>query len=450
MNGEIVSAKDRGKKIMLLFLAMLLFKFSLDLSYWLVLGRLDPHIYTADFSPLKYALGLIWCVVLFFGINHKKKDRASTFLLYLVYLLQIIPITTIYALGNDNSEYYNILCIAFLCCEMIVGHTNDRVILQRNGFISNVMCIGFAAAALMVVAYIVLTQGVPSLAALDIYDVYDLRASGSFQLNKYLNYIFEWMMKVLLPMAIAYSLVKKRYLTSILLCGVVFLMYLYSGHKTYLFCIPLVFVCTIWAKRKNFYWEFFTVAPGGMAALSLLLCVFPEEGTLLSNVYSLFIRRCLLVPANNKFNYFDYFSTRPKMGLGGIFPRWLINIPNYYENIPYSYEISEIYYGKPEMNSNTGFLAEGYARFGHFGTLLILVLFALILRQVDKMQDRTSFALTVGIFIYPVFTLADGYLMHSFVLGSWMILMLILLCYTRREKSGLKYSALSRERSPIK
>ena len=435
MNEKAGLTKEQGKKIILLFLVMLLYKFSVDLSYWLVLTR-DTVSYAADFSPLKYALGLIWCVILFFGISHTRSDRASTSLLYLVFLLQIVPITTIYSLGNENSEYYNILCIAFFLCEIIVGYTCDRTVLQRNVFISKTMCLCFGACSLLMIVYIVLKNGAPSLTALNIYDVYELRSSGAFQLNKYLGYIFDWLMKVLLPMGVAISLLKKRYITSVLLCGVIFLMYLYSGHKTYLFSIPFVLVCTLWAKRKNFHWEFFTVAPVGISLLSLLTCV-STEGGIIYKVYSLFVRRSIMVPANNKFKYFDYFSTHPKLGLGGIFPRWLVDIPNYYENIPYNYEISEIYYGKPEMNSNTGFLAEGFARFGHIGTLLILVLFALILKQVDKLQDRTGFALAIGVFVYPVFVLADGYLMNSFVLGAWMILLLVLLFYTKSSGNGL-------------
>lgn len=440
---ERLKSRQRDlKTIVALFLGMLLFKFSLDISYWLLMTQ-EAETFRGDFSPLKYALGLICCITLFFGIRHSQQN-VSSFMLYLVFVLQFIPITTIYALGNDSTEYYISLFFAFLLCEVIVAWTKDSSVLERNTFISKTMHLGFVGITILTLALIILKNGVPSLTALNLLNVYELRSSGSFQLSKYGSYLLGFAVTVLLPMMITKCLLKKRYLLAGLSCGVIFLLYLYSGHKTYLFSFPLVVVGVLWAKRKNFYTELFVTATTGFSALSLLTCVFSDEGGILRRyLYPLFIRRTMLVPANNKFKYFDYFSQRPKMGLGGIFPRWLLPIENPYENIRYSYEISDIYYGKPEMNSNTGFLAEGYMRFGHPGTFLVLILFAILLKQMDKLQSRSSYALTLGIFIYSVFSLTDAHLLDSFVSGPWLILLFILILYKERascaKESPLEY-----------
>lgn len=440
---ERLSARQHNiKTIVGLFLGMLLFKFSLDIGYWLLLTG-DSATFPADFSPLKYALGLVCCIILFWGIRHTSQN-ISAFMLYMVYLLQFIPITTIYALGNDSTEYYISLFLAFLLCEAIVGRTKDTPVLKRNSFISKTMCLGFVGIAMLTLAIIILNNGIPSLTALNLLNVYELRESGAFQVSKYLSYLLSYAISVFFPMMLTWFLLKKRYLFALLTCGAVFLLYLYSGHKTYLFSVPLVVVGVLWAKRKNFYKEFFITATSGLSALSLLSCVFSDErGILRRYLYSLFIRRTILVPANNKFKYFDYFSQRVKMGLGGIFPRWLFPIENPYETIRYSYEISDIYYGKPEMNSNTGFLAEGYMRFGHPGTFLILILFAILLKQMDKLQSRSSYAMTLGIFIYSVFSLTDAHLLDSLVSGPWLILLFVLIFYKERsscaKESPLEY-----------
>lgn len=420
--------------IAMLFCAMLLFKFATDLGYWKIL-ILDTVTYRADFNALKYAVGLIWCVVLFLPIRHLER-KVSTFFLYMVYLLQIIPITTIYSLGNDSSAYYNVLCGSFLLCELLVGYTRSTMWFQRNAFVSKVMLWGFFGAILLLMVVVVIKNGAPSLIALDIYKVYELRTSGDFQLGKYMNYILTWSTKVFLPLFLAKSLADRKYGLSCLLCGTIFLLYLYTGHKTFLFSIPLVVVSSFWARRKNFYKELFLCACIGFAVLVLLACFSPVLDVLWDRVYSLFGRRVMIGSANNKFKYFDYFTNYPKLGISGVFPRWLINIPNPLSEYPiYTHHIAEIYYGKPEMGANTGFFAEGFMRFGHTGTVGIMMLFGGILKQVDRLQERIGYALTIGIFVYPIFTLADGHLMDSLVLGPWMFSMLILFFYQENVRS---------------
>lgn len=428
---KIESARST-KTVVLLFLGMLVYKITIDLSHWIVLMRYEPNVYISDFSLIKYILGFLWCVILFFGIRHTQY-RVSTFLLYLMYLLQIIPITTVYGLSNENSLYYHVICLGFLLCELIVGYTLDRPIFERNTFVSQTMCICFAAAAALVVGVCIAKNGVPSLTALNIYDVYELRSSGAFQLSKYLNYILAWTMKVIFPIFIAKTLVEKKYGLSLFLCGLIFLIYLYSGHKAYLFSVPVVVLCTLWAKRKNFYKELFMAASCGCGLLNLLTCAFPAQGGIIYRVYSLFVRRCILDSANTKFFYYDYFTKNPKMGLGGMFPRWLIQVNNPYADIDFQHEIGRIYFNAPEMNANTGFLAEGYMRFGHLGTILVLVVLALLLKQMDRLQERTGYPLVVGMFAYPVFSLADAHLLDSFVIGPWMISLFILLFYKERQ-----------------
>lgn len=131
--------------------------------------------------------------------------------------------------------------------------------------------------------------------------------------------------------------------------------------------------------------------------------------------------------------YFDYFSNHPLVGLGGMIPRWLIHIPNYYENISYPMEIGKMYFNEPDMYCNTGFLAEEFMRFGYIGIILILVLFAMILLQIDVFQKRVGFRMAIGFFIHPIYSLVDAHLIDSFILGPWMALEIILLFYTQTD-----------------
>lgn len=419
--------------VTVLFIAMLLFRFFMDFGYWQFLAGSGDMYGDLSFSPVKWAVSLLWCVVLFFGIRHNEK-KASTFFLYLVYLTQIIPISTIYALYDDSSAYYHTLCAAFLICELIVGWTANQPILKRNSFISTVLHWGLACAIPVVLLAIFLQNGLPSLTALDISKVYELRGSGQFQLSKYMEYLMRWATAFFIPLFIAKAISERRYFIVLFLCGIQSLIYLYTGHKSFLFALPLVIVCAFWSRREKFYQELFLCFCIGYVILVMLPIFAPAVRSFSETIhdvmvrsYSYLCRRTLFDPAINKFRYYDYFSTRPMMGLGGVFPRWLIPIDNPYADVAYTFEISAIYYNAPDMNSNTGFLAEGYMRFGHVGTFLILILFAWILKLIDGLQDRIGYGITVSILVYPIFGLADAHLFDELFFGRWLPIMLVLI-----------------------
>lgn len=422
-----------------LFVGTMFFKFACELGYTQILIQ-DASTYRYCFSAFKYVNGFIWCGVLFWGIRHESK-KVSSFLLYLVFLMQIIPITTIYAFGGGDAVYYNTLCGSFLICELLAQYIRIKDIsrLKRSRMISFLMISVMIASMIALMIYIVRKNGVFTLTALNIYKVYELRSSGSFALGKYAGYLFTWLLAVIIPFLIAKTMDDRNYIKAFILCAIVVAAYLYSGYKGYLFALPVIVICSSWARRSNFYNEFYLSCMFGFFILVILACYSPVLKRVFEEVYSLFGRRQMMVSANIKFAYYDYFSKNPKMGLGGIFPRWLINIPNPYENIRYTFLISKLYYGKPDMNANTGFLAEGYMRFGHMGTLLVLVLFAVLLRMMDGMQQREGYALTVGAFVYPVLALSDAHLIDTMLFGPWMFIAAFLLLYRRYPKVQKQY-----------
>ncbi len=417
-----------------LFVGMLLFKLACELGYTKILIR-DVSTYKNCFDALKYANGLIWCSILFFGIRHES-EKVSSFMLNLVFLMQMIPITTIYAFGGGNAVYYNTLCGSFLICELLTQYICFKGIphLQRNRLLSFLMVSVMIASMLMLIVYVVRKNGMFSLTALNIYKVYELRSSGSFILGKYARYLFTWFLAAIIPFFIAKTLNDREYIKVIILCGIVSVAYLYSGYKGYLFALPVILICGLWARRRNFYNEIYLSCMFGFVILVILACYSPFFKRFFEEVYSLFGRREMMVSANVKFAYYDFFSQNPKMELGGIFPRWFLNISNPYENIRYTFLIAKLYYGKPNMNANTGFLAEGYMRFGHIGTLFILILFAVLLRMMDSMQKREGYTLTVGAFVYPVLALSDAHLIDAMFFGPWMFVLAFLLLYTSYPK----------------
>ena len=439
--GELVKQKrQQAFRITILFSAMLVFRGLIDLAYWNILA--GSSMYPKEFNPVKYALSLIWCVVLFLGIRHTRK-KVSTFFICLMYLLQIVPISTIYALGNENSIYYHTLCLAFFMCELYAGWTEDSQYLERNAFLSKAMQICFFGVIIFVMAAVIIQNGPPQLIALDMSRVYELRGSGWFQLNKYIDYLMDWCVKLLIPLFIVETYCHRKYIITLLLCGIQVLLYLYTGHKSF-FAIFVAIFFAIWSKKEYLYEKAMSMICVGMSALCICGVLAPFIRTYSNDVYVLFsrafsylVRRCLLVPAALKYCYFDYFSQNPKLGFAGLFPRWLIPIENPYAGISYPHEIGAIYQNSPETYANTGFLAEGYFRFGLVGIFVSLLLFGQILKWIDSFQERYGYGRCIAILVLPVFSLADAVLFNSLLWGAWMLILMYVAFYKEPEVSPL-------------
>ena len=413
-----------------LFVPMLLFKLACDMSYVLLL-RKYTIMFPLTLNIPKYVVGFVCCIVLYCLIDHNAK-KASSFLLYLFFLLEIIPITTIYAFSNENSVYFFSVFAAVLICELLIRFSGPIEKVERKQSLSFLVVLAFSAMLVYTVYRMVRLYGRPSSEALALFDVYSMRKNAP-TLGKILNYLLKWTTAALLPFGLAKMISDRRYVFFALLTAAGLLLYLYTGHKTILFMVPMVAACSFWGKREHCYREMFFCLCIGFAVLVVLASFEPDhENCLFSKIYSLLGRRAMLVSANNKFKYFDYFSSHPKMGIYGFFPRWIINVNSYYENVPYTYEISRIYFDLPEMNANTGFLAEGYMRFGHVGTFLILVVFAMIMKWIDGFQKRAGYSMAIGAFAYPIYALNDAHLLDSLFFGPWMILLLLILFYKGR------------------
>lgn len=420
-----------NKKTLLFLFWILVYKIVLELGYVFVLAG-KVQYFQMDFSMWKYVIGTIWIIVLFLNIRHEER-KASTFLLDLHLIIAMIPIAVVYGLWNRNSIYFNLLCFAFFIAELLVKASRNpentsSVVINRFSYF---ILFGCALVILGMVGYTIGVNGLPSLTALNILDVYELRGGDYFISNEYINYLYRWMMVVILPFALAYCLVKKRYILATMCVMVALLFYLYSGNKTNLFVIPLVLGAYVFSKFKDTNYRFH-----GLLTVVLVLTV--PLSKFIDLPFSLFVRRTLVIPANLKFLYYDFFTNNQKLGLSGTLWGSKLGLDYPYDQ-KIGYIISEEYFGLPEMNSNTGFLAEGFSRFGFIGIFLVLIIFAIMLILLDRLQKRAGYTFTVTMGIYPIFTLNDGQLIDSLIFGPMLALLVIILLYHDnhiKEKEG--------------
>lgn len=94
------------------------------------------------------------------------------------------------------------------------------------------MLLGFLI--LIVFVNLLVFNGLPSLTAINLFDVYDVRKSVNYGLPL-MGYLVPWLGKVINPFLIGMFLYKKEIRWSIFFLFLQILLYLYTGHKSFLF-----------------------------------------------------------------------------------------------------------------------------------------------------------------------------------------------------------------------
>ena len=413
---------NRGKWLLQLALTML-YLLTLSAAYMLVLAD-KRDFFTGDPDPVKAVIAIIMTAAGFI-MTDNFSGKASVFLFNIFFYMTFIPLSVVYACCGFESSFY--LPVALLTAagaaflSRPAGKGGKRVEMMPE-----LSYAALAAGALMLVlvlAVFLYRAGLPTLTALNLKNVYQLRFSNDYGTSKYFGYILKWTEVTVIPFLLAVSLSRRAPLGAVLVIAAGVMIFLYEGSKTVLFSLPMTLGVFLFMQLKDANFLFCTAYSAGLSGLSLL-------GIVRYNfLFSLFIRRTLMIPAFLKFKYHTYFLTHPKIGFGGTLWGRAFG-----QTVPFErgigHEISTYFFNNDAMNANTGFLAEGYYRFGLFGLLLVMVLFMLILKSIDRLSDRTSPVFALTMCAYPIYTLNDGMLLDSLIFGPFTVLMLIVLFYS--------------------
>lgn len=282
---------------------VIFYKVCVELGYWFILAN-DTETYVRDFNFFKYVVGVLWVIVLLWYLKLENGNVSQFFCLFKI-LFEIVPITAIYALANESNLYYFVVCSSFFLCEVICRSTLDIRMINCNR-LKPLLLFVIGPVTICIVGWVFWNNKLPSLMALNIYNVYKLRDANTFIISKYVNYILQWIIYVIIPYKLTKSLLKHRYEKTVIWSLVIVVLYLYTGYKSYLFSLPLIIVMCTWAKRKNFVYEFL-VSFSGLYSMMVLGSIFNQ---FIWKIYGLIGRRVLIVPANLKFKYFDFFFSK--------------------------------------------------------------------------------------------------------------------------------------------
>lgn len=421
---EKIKEKLNNNKIELM--GMFIYILILQIAYRLIYKDNNAWIQNFDvnYNLIKTVFSYL-IIVIVFVLNEKINSNFVKFYNKLFIILMLVPISIIYSVRDFSTFVYLMFIIEFFI--MVYGYRllckiNFRKYIEKVDFrkyikkinITNVTYYIFWLITIFVIACCFKYNGFPKLTALNLYNVYNVREQ--FYLPKYVQYLYNFETEFIILFLMVISLYKKNYGRVVLAFFIQLLFFLWKADKMILFSCPLVFIVYIFISKldykkyieKNIIWAI------------IYICIFTIilNLTITKMPLGLFVRRLLLVPANLKFVYVDFFTNNPKIGFVGTVMNSLLKQDNPYIDYAYPNKIADIYFNSPEMYSNTGFLVEGFARWGYIGFIIIPVIYIVIMKILDKGSRNMSFPLMVSMSIIPLMMLNDSFLIPLATFGA--------------------------------
>ncbi len=404
------------------YFLILLYRILLDIAYIKTTDYYSNVGFT--YSP-EDILTIIatYIIMLLFALFQKKDYKPSSIILFVLFLLNVIPAFTLFSYSSDYSLSGVIyISIAYGSVLMSMNIINLLQIesgkrdLDMSLFVFLLVVIYFFAVIVLIKHF-----GIKfSLPSLD--NVYDTRADFKGHITRSVTYIFNWFGSILNPLVFLLALRKKK--LSIMLLSILFQFYLFSigGHKTILFTLLVVFGVYIFLEFYKRVLLQKLMLLGVIFSISILLLYDWIVGGY-SLMTAIVVQRVFLIPAQMYYFYIDFFQINPIDYFGQNFPFSLF-IESHYE-LPIPATIGEAYLDRPDVFANANIFADAYANLGYWGILFVAYVFTLTFYLFDNIARNKDIRIIIPIIVLLSFTMANGSLVTSLVTFGILFFMIL-------------------------
>ncbi len=384
-----------------------------------------------DVSPIRLLESILLLFLSYIAVHGQQNTVSGQFLGF-IYLFTILPLICFYMLTSEPRLYLYVLLIGFLLTlyssRLLRVFVQDQIKVLRRSYsyitfdailtiVSShgVILLGtFLMVPVIIFGTLARYNGIPSLTALSLTQVYEVRSSVIYG-PTIIEYLINWQSNVLSPALVSYGMYKNKAMPVITGVAIQFFLFLYTGHKTMLFSIPLVILVYILVSNKSLFIgllkTFNVVILGSLSALWIF-----NEGL----IPSLFIRRVFFLPSLIRNAYFDYFSSHAFAKMGETSLGFLWTAP-YSDNVPSI--IGQQYF--QGAYANTGYLASAYADFGVVGVIVFAAIAGAVFFLIDWSSGSLDQGLVAGIWIVPVFSLLSSRLSTTLLSHGILISLVI-------------------------
>lgn len=421
----------------LILLVAILFRCFLDLSYSR-LSETSPVEFPLRINILKMLLSYL--VVAFLILITYKRDLVSSFLFRILTFFTIIPLSSVYAMKDESSVFFFLTVITYAAVQVlfIKNHRERKGIKTSSSSFKSVSLIRYSCLFFLLITVLLmyLQLGIPSLAALVLENVYDIRQD--FSVSNYTRYMLFVCAQVIVPYGIADGYARKSRIQVIICIAVQLLFYLWAGSKTWFFSIFLLLaIMLLLPDRKKL--DLFFVGLTLLCALGYHI----SDNRIGQTVGSLLNRRVLLDPAALKFSYYDYFLVKDN---GRVYFASTLLGPVFKElskaKSDYPEDISIKYTDKPS-NAVTGIYGGDIANWGWLAFFFVPVFLYFLAVLAEKSKYRIGSAFTYLFLSYLFFAFNDHRIVSYFLDFQGAAFIIILYFISRRPRPAKKHSEVS-------
>ena len=421
---KLLSKSDR-----LFLYSLIVFRLVLDWSFLLLAKAQFDMEFTLRFSLWKMVVSYIALIVL--TLVSFRTQKLSAFFIRMILFFTIAPLSSVYSMMNESSVFYWSVIITFFIAEIISlqGKSiqeNNKILKHQTTNMSNTVVLLSIAMSVITILLMYASNGVPSLSTFVLDSVYEVRQT--YVVSSYLSYLLFVTTQVLVPFGIADSFARKKPLELIFYLIVQSILFMWTGHKTWLFSVFLLLgIILIIRLKKNINILFL-----GVTALTSLGCFFFNNEIGFS-VFTLLNRRVLLDPGALKFFYYDYFvvNNHQTIGVSGTLLAPFVNMNLSSNTMDYTYLISSKYTDAPS-NAVTGLYGGDIANFGIWAFIFVPVFLVVFCKLVDVSQKRSGYYFTIIFFSYLAYAFNDQRIVAYFLDFRGVVLILFVAFYSTR------------------
>ncbi|MDR5658760.1 O-antigen polymerase [Serpentinicella sp. ANB-PHB4] len=398
------------------YFVLLSYMMLLIISYGLFI---DPVFNQAsmfnNFNLVKFFESVFVFSCLYIAIP-KEGNRPSAVTTNILYVLMVIPFISLYSAHDENRIFMYYFTSSFMLTLLTIK-VLPRVRLKFFKNSQYILIFMILCMSIYTYGELFRLNGVPSLQALNLLEVYDVRELTNYS-SSLLIRLSSWQARIInsFIMLVAYEKKNKKLFLVAAFFQVVH--FLYVGHKSFLF-FPLYVFAVYYAAKKKKIVELLLASLISVVVISLVAYY------LFDNIIigSLFIRRVSFVPAQNSFYYYDFFSQNDFIFMSTSYLQWFFDSPIYSERI--TNMIGRIYYGRPFMSVNTGYLGEAYSNFGYFGMLFFSLFLSILLKLMDSIAKTSNSIISLVLMSSVMYIMVDSSFMVSLISHGIIISVII-------------------------
>jgi hypothetical protein len=255
-----------------------------------------------------------------------------------------------------------------------------------------------------------------NLKTLLLMDVYETREFFSQRMVGVLNYIYNFEVKTIIPIALVFFMIKRKLLLVGLLSLALLYLYVISGNKiVYFTTFIIIFFYYLGANYVSKTSNFFIIT------LALLLATPFIDNLVFDDpiLGGTFINRFLFIPALLTQWYFEFFDGQPFYFAESHFFNQFVESPY---DMPIGFLLTKIYWNEPTVFANNGIVSDGFMNLGYLGVFLFPILFTLLFSLFNSFKMNKGY---FGLFFCYIYIILSAPFLTCLITGGIILFILL-------------------------